>query len=78
MAIEKGKRPRDSNQLAKWIADITTGQIAPPDELLGKSVAAVKRGKAGGPKGGRARAAKLTKEQRQEIARKGATARWKK
>ena len=78
MAIPKGKRPRDINQLAKWITDVATGQIEPPDELRGKSAAAVKRGKAGGPKGGKARAAKLTKEQRQEIARKGATARWKK
>lgn len=33
-------------------------------------------GKAGGPKGGRARAAKLTPERRREIARKAARARW--
>jgi general stress protein YciG len=35
-------------------------------------------GKAGGPKGGRARAAKLTPERRREIARKAARARWAK
>lgn len=35
-------------------------------------------GKLGGLKGGKARAAKLTPEQRAEIARKAATARWKK
>jgi hypothetical protein len=35
-------------------------------------------GKLGGLKGGKARAAKLTPEQRAEIARKAAAARWKK
>jgi len=35
-------------------------------------------GKAGGPKGGRARAEKLTPERRREIARKAALARWRK
>jgi hypothetical protein len=34
-------------------------------------------GKKGGAKGGKARAAKLTPEQRQEGARKAALARWK-
>ena len=35
-------------------------------------------GKLGGRKGGKARAAKLTKEQKVEIARKAANARWEK
>ena len=35
-------------------------------------------GKIGGPIGGRARAAKLTPEQRKEIAQKAAQARWAK
>lgn len=34
-------------------------------------------GKAGGPKGGKARMASLTAKQRTELARKAATARWK-
>ncbi len=38
--------------------------------------AAVKLGRAGGLKGGKARAAKLTAEQRREIAKKAAAARW--
>jgi hypothetical protein len=42
----------------------------------GKNPAAVALGKLGGKKGGPARAAKLTKEQRAEIARKAARARW--
>ncbi len=74
----KGKRPRDTNQLAKWIVDRATGEIPESDPLNGKSPAAVKRGRAGGVKGGPSRAQKLTAEQRADIARKAATARWAK
>lgn len=42
----------------------------------GKNPAAVELGRLGGKKGGKARAAKLTPEQRSEIARKAARARW--
>jgi hypothetical protein len=49
---------------------------APPP--VEKNPAAVALGKLGGAKGGAARAAKLTKEQRSEIAKKAAAARWKK
>ena len=42
-----------------------------------KNPAAVALGKLGGERGGKARAAKLTGEQRREIARKAAAARWK-
>ena len=41
-----------------------------------KNPAAVMLGKLGGTKGGRARAAKLTPEQRKEIAQRAAKARW--
>ena len=75
------KRPRDVNQLAKAIADEATdqspevaGDVPPADD--GKNPAAVALGRLGGKKGGKARAAKLTKEQRSEIARKAARARW--
>ena len=44
----------------------------------GKNPHAQALGRLGGLKGGKARAAKLTPEQRQEIARKAAKARWKK
>ena len=43
-----------------------------------KNPAAVALGRLGGIKGGTARAKSLTKEQRSEIARKAAEARWKK
>ncbi|WP_297794699.1 hypothetical protein [Mycobacterium sp.] len=45
--------------------------------VAGKDPAAVALGRKGGLKGGKARAAKLTPEQRTEIAKKAAAARWK-
>jgi hypothetical protein len=47
----------------------------PPDN---RNPHAVALGKLGGQKGGKARARKLTPEQRREMARKAAEARWKK
>lgn len=47
-----------------------------PQDTAGKNPNAVALGRLGGQKGGKARAAKLTPEQRQEIARKAAKARW--
>jgi len=41
-----------------------------------KNPAAVALGRLGGAKGGKARAARLTAQQRSEIARKAARARW--
>jgi hypothetical protein len=73
------KRPRDLNQLAKFIVDVATGQTDLPEESPdGKNPAAVALGKLGGLKGGKARAKKLSKKQRQAIARKAAAARWNK
>lgn len=43
-----------------------------------KNKAAQELGSLGGKKGGKARAEKLTKEERSEIARKAAKARWDK
>jgi hypothetical protein len=74
----KPKRPRDANQLAKLITDIATGQVEDEDDDpdSGKDPAAVSLGRRGGLKGGKARAEKLTPEQRREIAKKGAAKRW--
>jgi hypothetical protein len=75
--MAKSKRPTDINQRAKSIVDIATGETKDP--LLnadGKNAAAVALGKLGGKKGGKARAESLTKEERSEIARKAAKARW--
>jgi hypothetical protein len=73
------KRPRDFSQAAKLVVDIASGQIADREltpEEQGKDPAAVALGKRGGLKGGVARAAKMTKEQRSESARKAARSRW--
>jgi hypothetical protein len=76
---KKPKRPRDQNQLAKFIVDIATGKQEKPEDMPdGKNPAAVTLGKLGGQKGGKARAAKLTPKQRKEIAQLAAQARWKK
>ena len=72
--VGKGKRPRDTNQLAKWIVDQSTGQLPDPNE--GKNPAAVALGRLGGQKGGIARASKLSARKRREIAAKAAKARW--
>jgi hypothetical protein len=70
------KRPRDPNQLAKSIIDIATGEAAPDDDA--PESAYTKRARSAGRKGGPARSAALTPEQRAEIARAAAAARWKK
>jgi hypothetical protein len=70
------KRPRDPNQLAKLVVDIATGEIDDTLEPDGKDPAAVALGRRGGLKGGRARAEKMTAEERRESARRAAHARW--
>jgi hypothetical protein len=49
----------------------------PEQTTKGKNPHAVALGRLGGKKGGKARAEKLMPEQRKEIARRAATARWK-
>ena len=73
------KRPRDPNQLAKLIVDLATGGVTELDVVtddLHKDPAAVELGRRGGLKGGNARAARLTPEQRADIARNAAAKRW--
>lgn len=67
----------DLNQLAKRILDEATGDEPKTPAPAPKNQAAVELGKLGGKKGGAARAAKLTPEQRSEIAKKAAAGRWK-
>jgi hypothetical protein len=71
------KRPRDVNELAKQLVDEATGDAEPFDPDAGKDPAAVALGRKGGLKGGKARAAKMTPEERAEAARKAAQARWR-
>lgn len=77
MTAKAPKRPRDINQLAKQIADIATGQIEDKPDT-GKNQAAVELGRRGGLKGGKARAAALSKKERTAIAKAAAKARWDK
>jgi hypothetical protein len=70
------KRPRDPNQLAKLIVDIAIGEAE--DTVSSSKRSSKRKGRAGGLKGGKARAQHLTSEQRQDIARLAARARWKK
>jgi len=75
MATKRLPRPRDPAQLAKLIVDIATGQVE--DRVSDtKDAAAVELGRRGGLKGGKARAEKMTSEQRRESARRAARARW--
>lgn len=72
------KRPRDPNQLAKMIVDMSTGSdgghlMKPENE---KNAAAVELGRLGGLKGGKARAQSLTAKRRKEIAKGAAASRW--
>lgn len=68
----------DLNQLAKSIVDQATGEEPKQPQEPEKNPAAVALGRLGGLKGGKARARKLTAEERSEIAKKAAAARWKK
>ena len=72
------KRPTDINKLAAQLVGEATGEIEPVDPDAGKDPAAVALGRKGGLKGGKARTAKLTPEERSESARKAAQARWSK
>lgn len=77
MATTRKKRPGDPLQLAKLIGDIATGQTDDVEQDK-RDPAAVELGKRGGLKGGKARWAKLTPEQRSEAATLAVQARWQK
>ena len=78
MPTRSSKPHRDANQMAKHILDQLTGDAPKEEPPPVKNEAAVALGRLGGKKGGAARAAKLTPEQRSEIAKKAAAGRWKK
>lgn len=71
------KRPRDTNQLAKFIVDLAVGDAVEPDTNAGKDPKAVERGRRGGLHGGKARADALSARKRKQIAKTAAAARWK-
>ena len=67
--------PKDANELARYIIDVTTGdadKLEPPK----KNPHAQALSKLGASKGGKARAQKLSEKKRSAIAKKAAKKRW--
>jgi len=70
---KRSRKPdADPNEAAKSIVEQATAESAKPE----KNPAAVALGRLGGLKGGKARAAKLSKKRRSEIAKRAALVRW--
>jgi hypothetical protein len=73
------KLPKDPNQLAYEIVRLSTEESqaeTPADDRSPISKYLSEIGKRGGLKGGPARAKKLSKKRRKEIAKKAAKSRW--
>jgi hypothetical protein len=76
---KRSSKPRDLNSMAAAIvAQSVDPEYQGDDPNEGKNPAAVELGRLGGQKDGKARAAKLTAEERSDSAKKAATARWAK
>jgi hypothetical protein len=79
MTIGKGKRPRDPNQLAKWIVEQSTAELVPettvqvPSDLSAYMSA---MGRKGGIVGGKRRLVTMTPAARKKAAAKAAQVRW--
>lgn len=73
---KRSSKGRDVNALARAIVDEATSDEHHQGPDVDKNPHAVALGREGGKKGGRARAEKLTAEERSAIARKAAAARW--
>ena len=67
------KRPRDPVQLAKQVFDIAIGEA---EDTVSESKRHPSKRRAGGLKGGKARARKLSSDERRQIASDAAKARW--
>ena len=68
----KSNPRKDFTQVAFAVMQQATGETEPEKELTGKKANSSKGGKAGG----KARTEKLTPEERSDIAKKAALARW--
>ena len=85
MPKRSSKKTEDSEhqQIARSVLDAVAPDAEPDNQAQerpaekAKNPAAVALGRLGGLKGGKARAEKLTPEQRSAIAKKAAAARWK-
>jgi hypothetical protein len=74
VATSRKRRPKDVIGNAVHVMKIATGEIEKP--TAPEPDPAKEYMRRGGLKGGKARAAKLSKKRRSEIARKAAKARW--
>lgn len=75
----KRTNPRkDFSQVAHSVFQKAIGETPQEPDIDPKKKAAIESGRKGGIKGGKARAGSLTSEQRADIARIAAQARWKK
>jgi hypothetical protein len=76
--MAKKKRDHDFAVTAYRVVQEATKEAQPePEEKVdGKNPHAVALGRLGGLRGGKARASRLTPEQRREIAKKAAQTRW--
>ena len=74
---KRGQGPKDFSQIAYEVFQKAIGEI-PKEEPAdpNKNPAAVTLGRLGGLKGGKARANKLTADERKAIAKKAAETRW--
>lgn len=68
---DRPKRPRDANQLAKFIVDLATGEATDPVPVV-----KAEGQQRGGIIGGARRAKKLSDSRRSDIARAAARSRW--
>jgi hypothetical protein len=75
-SMANAPKPPNPNQLAGAIVDIATGHTQP--QIDSEPSAASQLGGLGGLKGGRARADRLSRQQRKEIACRAAAVRWRK
>jgi hypothetical protein len=77
---KRARKPKlpDPMGFALALVEGVTGEklVDRPDPAAGKNPAAVALGKLGGAKGGKARAAAMTKKERVAAAKKAAAARW--
>ena len=76
MPKRSSKRKEDENEAASRMVQESLGEQKPEEPTPAKNPAAVALGRLGGLKGGKARAAKLSKAQRSAIAKKAAAKRW--
>jgi hypothetical protein len=73
---DRSRKPSEINELGRQLVDEATDEQPKYDPDGGKDPAAVALGRRGGLKGGKARASKMTPDERSEAARKASQARW--